>query len=93
MVGSINQTASLNQLLRIIFLGGVACMLAASIGSPSLLLAGYINSDELLEQWWHWWRGNFLGIVIFTPLMLSFQKPFFKYTKLWNVIEPFLLLT
>jgi PAS domain S-box-containing protein len=92
MVGSINQAASLNQLLRIIFLGGVACMLAASIGSPSLLLAVYINSDELLEQWWHWWRGDFLGIVIFTPLMLSFQKLFFKDTKLWNVIEPFMLL-
>lgn len=92
MIGSISQAASLKQYLHILFLGGTACMLAAAIGSSSLLLAGYISSAELLEQYWYWWRGDFLGIVIFTPLILSFQKPCMQDIKHGGVAESFMLL-
>ena len=89
---SIRPTYSLKQYLHILLLGGVACLVASVIGSASVLLAGYIRPSELLAQTWYWWRGDFLGIVIFTPLILSFHQCFFQLRKPKILVEALLLL-
>ncbi|MDD4960340.1 MAG: PAS domain S-box protein, partial [Gallionella sp.] len=66
---------SLSSYLQLFFLGGaVASAAAAIIGTLSLQLTGSVPSTE----YWHtvsdWWRGDMLGIVLFTPFMLALHQ-------------------
>ena len=48
----------------------LACLINASIGVGTLHLAGLIPSDNLLFNWWTWWVGDSIGVLVFAPLVL-----------------------
>ena len=49
--------------------------LAASGGVGRLLYAGSIDSDRLLEAWFQWLIGDFVGVITVTPLLLVHLGP------------------
>ncbi|WP_295639029.1 CHASE domain-containing protein [uncultured Methylibium sp.] len=58
---------------RLFGLGGMlACTINATTASLALWLAGAIGPAQLPYTWWTWWGGDVLGVVIATPVMLSF---------------------
>lgn len=57
--------------IRLLLLGGpVACVISASIGVSCLWQAGKIPVSALAFNWWTWWVGDSIGVVLFTPLAL-----------------------
>ncbi|MGH8454679.1 MAG: CHASE domain-containing protein, partial [Nevskiales bacterium] len=57
--------------VRMLLLGGpVACTVNASIGIGTLWAAGFIPTPNVPFNWWTWWVGDTIGVLIFTPLVL-----------------------
>lgn len=63
-------------------LGGViACLTSASISVLSLYLLGLISGSQVLFTWWNWYVGDTLGVLVFTPLVLSLV---IRNNELWK---------
>jgi signal transduction histidine kinase/integral membrane sensor domain MASE1 len=55
----------------LLLLGGpLACLLNATLAVSALWLAGLVPGDNYLFNWWTWWVGDSIGVLIFTPLVL-----------------------
>lgn len=68
--------------LRVLVLGGpVACAISPTIGVSALWEAGAIQDEEAAFNWWTWWVGDTLGVLLFTPLVFTF---FAKPRPLWR---------
>jgi PAS domain S-box-containing protein len=66
---------TLSDYLSLIVLGGgVACVIGAIIGASALLLLGFITPDDYFGNVLHWWMGDTLGVVLVTPLILTWWK-------------------
>jgi PAS domain S-box-containing protein len=56
--------------------GPVACLVAATWGVASLAFAGAFDGAGAALNWWTWWVGDVIGVIIFTPLILiCFARP------------------
>ncbi|THF67447.1 EAL domain-containing protein [Pseudothauera nasutitermitis] len=54
----------------------LGCLVSASAAVPLLVHAGLMPSDEALFNWWSWWLGDTLGVLVFSPLMfVLFGRP------------------
>lgn len=51
--------------------GPVSCLTNATVGVTSLLIAGKIPWAASFHNWWTWWIGDTIGVLIVTPLLLS----------------------
>jgi PAS domain S-box-containing protein len=51
--------------------GPVSCLINATVGVTSLLLVGKIPWAAYFHNWWTWWMGDTMGVLIVTPLLLS----------------------
>ncbi len=73
--------------LLILFISIVAPVLRATIGIFSLNLGGLIKEESLFTVWKTWWSGDFIGILIFLPLLHSISEINFKWfgenLKVW----------
>lgn len=74
--------------LRWLVIAIVSCSVAATVGAVSLILGGYISIGEGLTNWSTWWLGDLTGMMIVTPVILSwradrlaFQSPKFSVTS------------
>lgn len=59
---------------RFLFVTLFMCMIGAWIGTLSLYLNGVISSDILFESGLRWWVGNVVGVLLFTPFILSASR-------------------
>jgi diguanylate cyclase (GGDEF)-like protein/PAS domain S-box-containing protein len=66
---------TLSDYLRLIVLGGgVSSILGAIIGAFALLLAGTITSADYFGNVLIWWIGDTLGVMLLTPLILTWWQ-------------------
>jgi PAS domain S-box-containing protein len=57
--------------VRILLLGGpLACLIGASVGVTSLWIAGPVSGEAYFFNWWTWWVGDSIGVLVFTPVAL-----------------------
>lgn len=49
-----------------------SCLVAASITVPTLVWANTIPAGDGLLNWWNWWLGDTLGVLLAAPLMFVF---------------------
>jgi signal transduction histidine kinase/CheY-like chemotaxis protein len=74
------------KIIMFLLLGGpVSCLIPASIGISSMFLSGIIDGPELLVNWASWWIGDTIGVLIFTPLILTLlhrDKPVWKRRRI-----------
>ncbi len=64
---------SVRELAIFFFLCGPgACWVASLIGVYALLVTGLIAPELFAVNWWSWFIGDMLGVVIFAPLLLAF---------------------
>lgn len=63
--------------IKFLGLGGpVCCMIGASVGVTTLVLAGKLPAGSYAFNWWAWWIGDAIGVLIATPLVLTwFGQP------------------
>jgi PAS domain S-box-containing protein len=51
--------------------GPVSCLVSATIGVTTLWMGGKIPWALYPISWWTWWVGDTIGVLIITPLVLS----------------------
>ncbi len=70
VVGFPSNFDRLRHILGTMALGGpLACVISATIGVLSLLLAGSIDGADLARSWGTWWLGDSLGVLVVIPLV------------------------
>lgn len=71
------------QVVTMLALGGpLACLISSGVGVGSLWLQHLIPAESALFNWWTWWVGDTIGVLIFTPLVLVWSlRPFGKWMR------------
>jgi signal transduction histidine kinase len=64
----------------------------ATIGVTTLYLAGFAPFADYGSNWWTWWLGDTMGVLIVTPLVLAWRKPLELAWGVREVAEAGLLL-
>lgn len=66
----------------ILYAGVICCLTAATLGNLVLLISGTLPLNGFLFGWFFWWIGDVLGVLIFTPLLVSllyWKNPLWKF--------------
>ncbi len=59
-------------IIKFLLLGGpLSCMISATVSLAALYTANKISQSELPLHWLVLWSGNAIGVIIFTPALLS----------------------
>ncbi len=71
-VGFPSPLTSVRDIGTFLLLGGpLSCPVSATVGVTTLAVSGQIPWSLFVMTWWTWWVGDTLGILIATPLVLS----------------------
>ncbi len=81
----INKLSDATQL--ILFAGVLASLCSALIGTSAMALQGMIRPHDLFGSFALWWAGNVLGILVTTPVILSWTQPGHKEFSLSKILE------
>ena len=57
-----------------VFAGLLSPMTSATLGVASLTLGGFAYWGDSGALWWTWWLGDAMGIILVTPLVLSWSN-------------------
>ncbi len=56
---------------RFLFVALLMSLIGAFVGTMGLFVNGVINSSDLIKSCFTWWVGNVVGILLFTPFILT----------------------
>lgn len=68
------------------------CLVAATVGVTTLCLAGFAPWANYGFNWWTWWLGDAVGVIVVTPLVLAWSTPPRLAGEPWRLAEAWLLL-
>jgi PAS domain S-box-containing protein len=72
IVGFPTALTQAREVLLFLLLGGpLSCLVSATVGVTTLAVRGIIPWVLFVHSWQTWWLGDTLGVLIVTPLMLS----------------------
>ncbi|MDX2426911.1 MAG: diguanylate cyclase [Cycloclasticus sp.] len=60
-------------MLLVLLAAGLSTMLSATVGTYSLAYFEVISWNYFAYAWLSWWMGDAMGVLIFTPLLLSWS--------------------
>jgi len=70
-----NQSSlSTHNYLQLLIAGGLAGVIAALLGTVTLVFSGFLTGETFLRYLSYWWRGDTLGIALITPMMLVWRR-------------------
>ena len=75
---------------RFLAISLIISLLSAAIGTSMLYIQSIVEADQLVGRFVSWWVGNLVGILLFTPFILSFREPIKWKVKKAHVIETIL---
>lgn len=52
--------------------GPLSCLIGASVGVSVLHAANIVPAAEIMRNWFNWWVGDSIGVLVMAPLMLIF---------------------
>lgn len=71
-----------SDIIRFLLLAGpFSCLVSATWGCFTLLIFRTISWTEFLSQWWHWWAGDTIGVILFAPLFLLVMQ---RRERIWK---------
>ncbi|BES72892.1 hypothetical protein RE428_39100 [Marinobacter nanhaiticus D15-8W] len=59
---------------RFVLSAGLACVISATIGALTLLVAGFVSTGSVAGAWLTWWLGDLVGLLILVPLFVSLLR-------------------
>ena len=74
LIGSGSPIDRPQDVLKFTAIGLFSCLVASTFGVTSLSLGGFASWDAYAYTWWTWWLGDFTGVIIVTPLLLTLSK-------------------
>jgi integral membrane sensor domain MASE1 len=79
-IGRENLLESARSVFQFIGITLLLCLTASTVGVTTLMVTGFAPWSKYAFAWWTWWVGDTIGILIVTPLILSWIKPtWFKW--------------
>lgn len=61
-----------SEIILFLVLGGpISALIPATLGVSIMTYNGVISPSEILVDWFSWWVGDIIGVLIFTPLTLT----------------------
>lgn len=71
------------------------CLISPACAMAAMLLSGRMNWSAAQYTGWTWWAGDFLGVMVMTPLLLVWNQPARKFQtrlKRWEKVFYYLCL-
>jgi len=56
-----------------VVIAALSCTIAATVAVLSMTAVGLVSWPQFLPNWWTWWQGDVAGIIIVTPLILTWR--------------------
>jgi len=82
----------IGDVLRFVFLAAaLSPLFSATIGVASGSLGGMIPAESLWRAWGSWWLGDFMGILVLSPLLFAWADHPKLRPTLWKAAEAFAL--
>ncbi|ENO80382.1 EAL domain-containing protein [Thauera sp. 63] len=77
LIGFPNRLDSPRTIVRfLVLVAPIGSLVNASLSVPALHAAGIITTQEMAFNWWTWWLGDTLGVIVMAPLMfVLFGRP------------------
>jgi diguanylate cyclase (GGDEF)-like protein len=78
------QLDDLKSVLSLLLYGAlVGPLFSATIGSAGILLSNMGIWSNILETWFKWWLGDAMGVIVFSPLLLTWlSQSISKFRKI-----------
>jgi diguanylate cyclase (GGDEF)-like protein len=73
--------------VRFVAIAASSAVVAATIGAGTVVLFGAVPLSQFAQNWWTWWEGDTVGIIMVTPLILSWSVRAPRPWTRWRVIE------
>lgn len=92
-VGFVNALQRLKDVGAFIALGAVVpATLSATLGITYCCLASLVNWADYGSAWFSWWIGNVAGVIVITPLMLTWKPGLKRFRSFYAPLLIFLWL-
>jgi len=69
-LGVLHRFESGEDVFKFVAIAAVASMVAATIGVSAIAIAGAMSLSDFAANWWTWWQGDVMGIVVVAPVIL-----------------------
>ena len=57
--------------VKFVLIAAASAAIAATVAAAPLALVHSLRPSELLWNWWTWWQGDTVGIIVVAPLVLA----------------------
>jgi diguanylate cyclase (GGDEF)-like protein/PAS domain S-box-containing protein len=74
-VGHPSALDNLRDISRFLLLAPFICLTSASLSVTGLWLLGIVGTDTLATNWFTWWAGDSLGVIVLFPITMVFAAP------------------
>lgn len=89
--GMRNDLQRVRDVLALLMLGTAGAAFSAFIGPASLALGGAIEWSLYWKVWLQWLMGDATGVIVFTPLLLAWWRPFGPRLNRVRLVEALVL--
>lgn len=67
--------------------GALGSVVSAAIGVSTLVFTGIVTKSAALHNFFNWWQGDILGILLVTPLILVWRQVPYNWIKRERITE------
>jgi diguanylate cyclase (GGDEF)-like protein/PAS domain S-box-containing protein len=78
--------------LKLLVAGGIASVIAALVGTATLVFSGLLAGETFFLNLIYWWMGDTLGIALMAPLLIVWRHAPTDWLKPKRLVESMLLL-
>lgn len=68
-------------------IAAACCLLASTWGVATLNVFGVVGTAQFLDSWQTWWLGDLIGVLVFTPVFLTWRQSLQIGRKAWRLGE------
>jgi len=78
--------------IKFVAIAALSAAIAATVAAAPLAFVHSLGLRELLWNWWTWWQGDTVGIIIVTPLILAWTVRANPAWTRWKAVEGAILV-
>jgi integral membrane sensor domain MASE1 len=89
LIGAGAQFERGEDVVKFVAIAAASCIIAATVAVHVLIADGTMTWAAFTLNWWTWWQGDLTGIILMTPLLLSWalhDEPFPPRGRKWELL-------